>query len=262
MKSLLPIIALFTALFSLCAEDPADRIELFYMPGSLHVKLPKDQTGSPNEKFYPLTPNRVSDCLPGKLYDVRAYFEERGAIFGKVGFAWYNPDSSLLAVRAASADVDFIEMSIGGCYCPPINVRLKGEVVVQSAAGGEIPPEHRLRWEISTQGGQAVTTSAVGSGALGYSCEIESILGPNKKYIDCRMSVKVTYDNREYSALLTTTIPLSKRHSLLVGTTPTGDEVRVQITPTLEEISPSSPLDDAPTKKRLIECLEHALRSQ
>jgi hypothetical protein len=264
MKALLVVLIAFVAQPDCGAEQPAERLMLLFVPSTLHIKREKEPTNPlnpPEPQYYPLIPNRILDCLPGKLYDVRGFFEEEGAKFGTTGFAWYNPDAKLLAVRAGRADLEFVEQMLAGCYNPPVNLHVKGEAVVQSKGAGDVPPAQQVRWEIDTQPSQRAVVSASG-GALGYSYEFEPIMHPDGKFIGCSMAAKVTFDGREYSATTSATIALSKPYSLLLGTTPSGDEVRLQLRLDVQQPVPPSPLDDPATEKRLRECIERALRKQ
>ena len=275
MKRLLILLALASTCRGADAEHLAERLDLHFSPWPLHLK-PREEAPDPSQpgvwplprKEYPLVPNRVADCLPGKLYNVRGFFEEQGAKFSGTGFAWYSPEASILAVRAAPADADFVAAVLhSGSYGPPVNLRLTGEVVVQPViakaeeAKAEIPPAQRLGFDYLTKSGQRSTFSALGEGKLTYSCEIEPTLETKESFIDYNIVVKVTFEKREYTTSTSATATIGKRHSLLLGTTVKGEEVRFQMTPKLEHFEPASPLDDAAVKKRILTCIEQALKS-
>jgi hypothetical protein len=259
------LILVFILLCTFCfvrAEGTPNDMELLFVPWALHLKQPPPSGSAKTGGTYPLVPNRASECLPGLLYDVREHFTASGARFRDHDFALFCPEANLLVVRAADDDRRFVREVVGAtAFCPPSNLQLTGEVIVQPTGAEPTKAEaaNRLRFVAHTQSGMPTTLSASGSTAIGYTCEIQLVLDPGARFVDYQMVIKVLHGGREYSATSTSAIPLAKPHSMLLGTTPTGDEVRFVFTPTLHRTEPLSPLDDPERKKWLLECIGKAL---
>jgi hypothetical protein len=262
MKALLITIALLGSMPCRGGDAPM-RLEVLGVPFPIHLKHPENPTDESPPEHYPMVRNRIAKCLPGELYDVRAFLRDSGAGIKDGGFAWYSPTAKLLVVRTASDDLDFVETIVSpGCTLAAINLHVSGEIFIQPAGGGQVPPTQRIRWESDTQSGLQAISGANGKGALSYSCELEVIILPNNQQADLRASLKVTFEERDYSIISSAGIALSKPHAVLLGTTPSGDEVRFQITASVQPVVPALGRDDAGGRKRLKECIEKALGSR
>jgi hypothetical protein len=214
-------------------SEPAPlKLAVISAPGAWHIRTA--EPGKQPSEVYPAVLNRVSECLPGALYDLRTLFEEYGAKFGANSFALYNPEAQVMLVRGAPEEVDSICTFVsGGTYCPTACMRIAFELVAKPGSGAEVRGTGRARWEMLTKGGIPYTATLSGGDALSYSCEFEPLLEPFGRSIDYRMLLKVKFEGREYSTTAEASAPMEKPHSILVGTTPAGEEITLTFTPTL-----------------------------
>lgn len=232
----------------------SSKLGVFYVPCAMQIKHGTDG------QLYPIYVNRFSDCLPGKLYDVRELFTPHGAAFGKGDFALFNPEGKILVVRAAKDDFDMIDVFVSSIiYDPPLNVVMAGHIRVE---GNKARDE--ARWRFSTQSGQRCAISAKKGNALGYSMEIEPILSADSENIDCRMNLQVYYQDREYAAQTGFSVLVGKPYSIIIGTTPHKEQILFEFTPTVECVDQPSPFytpKGKEKKERLIKCISKHLEN-
>ncbi|MDD5351123.1 MAG: hypothetical protein PHQ12_13010 [Chthoniobacteraceae bacterium] len=255
------------------AETPApSKLDVFYVPWPMHRKVAapsgKAETPPPNAgvlppgsvQFYPLHVNRISDALPGKLYDVREFFTKYGVKFAENDFAWYNPDAATLVVRASPADMELIEALFSGVnYDPPSNVVLEGRIRVGNGAGRKKSPLEEQRWRMYTKSGQESAISAKGGATLGYRFHIQPTVEANGEDLSYQMELKVTFGGREYEIQTSTTTALGKQRTTLLGTTPKNEEIFFDLTPTMKWEMPAFPYDDPKKKAGLMERIQKSL---
>ena len=203
--------------------------------------------------YYPLVPNRISDCLQGNIYDVRdALDTTKGVHFEKTDFAWFSPASNLLAVRTSPTNMKLIHsMFRAVSYDPPMNMIFDAKVSISRPADTTIGPEESMSFRISTHSGQRCTASATSPTEPGYTWEFEPVLEPNGKTVECNMVLKITYKGHEYATTTAFTVVCGKTHSMLIGTTPDKQEIIFYLTAASDWLYPACPLDDPKNKEPL-----------
>lgn len=250
MHRLLAFALLIYSFSEAWAQDDRRYIEVYAAPRVLHVK--EQPAGATYAlQLHPRIPNRIAAIMPGDLYDVRGTFGSKGIQLTPGTFAWYSPEARALVVRGTALDLAVVDQYMyEGAYCPTGTLKIDGEVGIQPVEG-EITAAQRVLWQVFSVGDRA-SLSASGANGPGYSIELEpgGVLGGDDGF-QYRMVVKVIHEAREYSATSSATIPFSKPHTVLVGTTPEGAEVRCTFTVHLQVSDTSSPVDDHDRRAKL-----------
>lgn len=268
---LAPALLLFAAPLCAWGDDAAARapvVDVFYapgMPGVIWTFLTPQGSAwfNPGDRFptrtnFPAIPNALAACLPGRLYDVKLFFTKAGVQLAGDDFAWFNPESSLIIIRATPGKAFFARLAVeNDVPLPPENINLAASVSIGTDADGKDPGAAQLRFRVTTKSWVDVTSSASGGAGVGYDCTMKA--GPKRGTVSFRCStrLKVTWEGHDYTANSDTAIPQGETQTLKLGDTPEGKAVWFHLTPSRD--IESHPIDTPEKKATLIKQIEKAL---
>ena len=246
------------------AEDkPAPhKIQLYYNPLGKKFPLDPPPDGAPGAgPAYPFIPNRLESCLPGKMRDVKAFFEETGVKFTEAGdFAWFNPESNLVIIRCEEKDAGFLQNLFDAVLNdPPFNTVITASVSAGADASGKNPKADLLRSSLATKSGQRSVITAAGKNGSNYSLEIEPVIAASGDIADMNLAFKTTCLGRDYAVTTSLALAAGKPETLILGTTAHGKDIYFHLAFHMEPVYSGTPAKDRSKDPALLKQIEKAL---
>src|ERR1700677_3563965 len=243
------------------AEDsmPAPHtIQLIYNPLGDTFPIP---TGTSETTRLPSIPNRIAASLPGKMLDLKRYFENAGVEFTDPGdFAWLNPESDLVIFRAGE-NVPFLLAQIieANASVMPVHLKLAASVSAGTDADGKNPGADLLRSNLTTKNGQRAVISAAGGNGSNYSLEFEPVINADDKTADANLAFKTACLGRDYAVTTRLSLAIGKPETLILGTTADGRDIYLHLTLVAGRVYTGPLVKDRSKDPALLKQIEKAL---